>query len=413
MLQTIIHKVRKNSYFNSLIGVISLLLKHRGHYGYANVIDLETAKNNRVAKFTRITGEQVVKICGPTYYLNHRIEKHTEKEDKIDATYMIYIKNGIISGSSNTIILDKNNIIYNHISGPNVNYTDDIFCDYRKVYSIGPKTRYYTGNNDLLTVESAISFCINYNYNYYHYVFECLSKFYILEQTNLDKSIPIIIDSTAREIPQFEELLQIFNSERRQVIYLERRQQIVISNLIAFTPTLYIPANFKDYTNIKANWIKFNPSIIDYLRNTILKKYIIPNNDTKRIYISRNGNKLRSYNDIQIKTMTESIGFKTIFPERYTIEEQVLTFNNANYIIAASGAALTNIIFCRPNTTVIVLSNQKIDISIFSSIAEYLDLRMIYIVADKSNSKSLHSDFYFNPLILKNSIESIIANYDK
>ena len=38
---------------------------------------------------------------------------------------------------------------------------------------------------------------------------------------------------------------------------------------------------------------------------------------------------------------------------------------------------------------------------------------MIYIVADKSNSKSLHSDFYFNPLILKNSIESIIANYDK
>lgn len=309
----------------------------------------------------------------------------------------INLKNATVIGGSN-IILKDNKALYNHNIGENVNYSDIAFHDYRETYKLG-RNKIYLSSMQRIKMEKGISFCINYNFNYYHFVLECLSKFQLLEMSDIDISWPIIIDKTARDIPQFQELLAIFNKPKRKVIYVDRLQQVDVEDLFIFTPIHYLPANYLDIYAISCKDVAFNRSNILFLRKTIMDsigKGLTEHPSHNKIFISRHNFKRRSYNNDEIQASLEALGYTTVYPEKLTFTEQVKAFNNAECIVAASGAALTNIIFCRPNTKIYVLTNVYIDLSIFSTIAKYLDLDMTYVIADSTESKELHSSFHIH-----------------
>jgi hypothetical protein len=46
-------------------------------------------------------------------------------------------------------------------------------------------------------------------------------------------------------------------------------------------------------------------------------------------------------------------GFQVVRPELLSAQEQIEVFRSANLVVAESGAAMTNLMFMRPNTTVI------------------------------------------------------------
>lgn len=311
--------------------------------------------------------------------------------------YRINLKKATVIGGSN-IILKDNRAFYNHNIGENVNYSDNAFHDYSETYKLG-RNKIYLSSMQRIKIENGISFCINYNFNYYHFVLECLSKFQLLEMSDIDISWPIIIDKTARDIPQFQELLGIFNKTKRKIIYVDRLQQVEVEDLFIFTPIHYLPANYLDIYSISCKDVAFNRSNILFLRKTIMDSIgadLTEHPCHNKIFISRHNFKRRSYNNDEIQASLEAYGYATVYPEKLTFTEQVKVFHNAECIIAASGAALTNIIFCRPKTKIYVLTNVYLDLSIFSTIAKYLDLDMTYIIADSTESKELHSSFHID-----------------
>lgn len=311
--------------------------------------------------------------------------------------YRINLKNATVIGGSN-IILKDNKALYNHNIGENVNYSDYAFHDYRETYKLG-RNKIYLSSQQRLKVKKGISFCINYNFNYYHFVLECLPKFQLLDMSDIDISWPIIIDKTARDISQFQELLVIFNKTKRKIIYADRLQQVDVEDLFIFTPIHYLPANYRDIYSISCKDVAFNRSNILFLRKTIMDSIgadLTEHPCHNKIFISRHNFKRRSYNNDEIQASLEAYGYATVYPEKLTFAEQVKVFHNAEYIVAASGAALTNIIFCRPKTKIYVLTNVYLDLSIFSTIAKYLDLDMTYIIADSTESKELHSSFHID-----------------
>lgn len=311
--------------------------------------------------------------------------------------YQINLKNATVIGGSN-IILKDNKALYNHNSGANVNYSDNAFHDYREIYKLG-RNKIYLSSMMRLKIDKGISFCINYNFNYYHFILECLSKFQLLEMSDIDISWPIIIDKTARDIPQFQELLQIFNKTKREFIYVDRLQQVDVDNLFIFTPIHYLPANYLDIYSIRCKDVAFNKNNILFLRKTIMDsigKGLTEHKGHNKIFISRQNYKRRSYNNDEIQASLENLGYTTVYPEKLTFAEQVKVFYNAECIVAASGAALTNIIFCRPKTKIYVLTGVYLDLSIFSTIAKYLGLDMKYIIADSTDSNELHSSFHID-----------------
>jgi capsular polysaccharide biosynthesis protein len=55
----------------------------------------------------------------------------------------------------------------------------------------------------------------------------------------------------------------------------------------------------------------------------------------------------------------EAFGFATIEPQNYPIAEQIARFHAARVVVALSGAALFNVVFCKPGTRVVILETDK------------------------------------------------------
>lgn len=322
---------------------------------------------------------------------------------------LMLVKNGIVIGGSNIVLLNKTQGFYNHNYDSEVNCSDSALYDYYHEYYINKKVKIYEKRRGKrLKINEAVSFCINYSFNYYHYILECLSKFYILEKSTLRKNIPILIDSSAKYFKQFDELLCIFNRDNREVIYVDSLQYIKVNNLYLISTIQYIPTNYININSLHASSITLNFNSLKFLRTSIVRNFkeklsSIPKN--KNIFISRKNNHNRNYNNDEIEEYLKRRGFEVIQPELMSLEEQVKSFYNAKIIIAASGAALTNIIFCRPQTKIIVLFNNKLNLSIFSNIANCFKLDMMYLTGD-SSEYSIHSSFKIE---LKN-LEEILGN---
>ncbi len=76
----------------------------------------------------------------------------------------------------------------------------------------------------------------------------------------------------------------------------------------------------------------------------------------KRIYISRLGSLKRVLvNEGELEQHLAARGFTIVKPEALSVREQVALFHQADVIVAPAGAALANVLFCRPGTKVVEL----------------------------------------------------------
>lgn len=388
------NKIKENKYLYNIYKETYTYIKKKRHKVF--ILDYQNYDFPNGSNLYSL--DKTEEISFPPIYW--RKASYNQEKRILPEVNIFYIQNATVIGGSNILLINKSLGLYLHNSESEVNHSDSALLNANKEYLIDRESYIYESREfKRKNIESGISFCINYNFNYYHFVFECLSKFYILEKSNISKDIPIIIDSTARDIAQFQELIKIFNKDGREIVYVNRLQYVNIKNLFIITPIHYIPANYLDINNIMASSVTFNFECLKYLRDVILYKLeSFQNKDiySKRIFISRHNNKNREYNNDEIETFLKSKGFNVVYPEQNSLEEQVGLFYNADLIVAASGAALTNIIFCKPKTKIIVLANQKLNLAIFSNLAKCFGLNMIYLVGSHSDSKSLHSSFYID-----------------
>jgi len=78
----------------------------------------------------------------------------------------------------------------------------------------------------------------------------------------------------------------------------------------------------------------------------------------ERIFISRSGVGIkRLVNEDELIEIAEKLGFTIVAPEKYSFLEQIKIFQNANVVVGAFGAALTNILFAKPNAIVVDLQD--------------------------------------------------------
>ena len=110
----------------------------------------------------------------------------------------------------------------------------------------------------------------------------------------------------------------------------------------------------------------------------------------KRLYISR-GKCLHLPrnldNEPEILNYVLENGYKEINPENVSLDEFVCNVNAANKIIITWGSALTNLVYCKENTQVIILkskSYEREDISLFQQIINRYNLK-VKIISHENN----------------------------
>lgn len=107
------------------------------------------------------------------------------------------------------------------------------------------------------------------------------------------------------------------------------------------------------------------------------------------LYVSRNESSMRRIlNEEEILPGLRDMGFHVISPAKLSLADQIDAFRNARVVLGAHGAGLTNIMFCRPNTTLIELfPSGGVHGSAFLRLASHLGFNYYYVIGKKSENK--------------------------
>lgn len=323
--------------------------------------------------------------------------------------YSVILDSVKIIGGSNLILLFEDKVIYDLIHNDKnhkFRYTDKAIIYTNNEFCVIKAER---RTNKLTTwIDKGVFLCGNYSWNYYHFIFEILIKLYQLDGLNLNKNIPILIDRICVEIPQYHELLTILNKDKRKLIALESGKKYFVNRLYYFSCPNIIPPNFINDRNIKAEDVLFDLETINYLRHNLLT-YKSNSKFSHRLFISRSkASRRRQFNEDDVFEELRKYYFEKVHPEDYSIRDQIAMFNNAKIIIGGSGAAFTNILFCKPKCKILILSNSKIPFSGFSTIANHIGIEMCYLASDIYPRDNIHEKFNINTEKLISIINSWI-----
>lgn len=236
-------------------------------------------------------------------------------------------------------------------------------------------------NNECAT--SIASFGVH---NYYHFIFDFLFRYIAYKEFCFtSKFLHTNLQSDFQD-----KLLGVFNVEEGECLN---------AGVLRFYKKLY-------YIKPIRNMFVYNKYFMDLFLSKARSFKFGHNFSFKKIYLSRLGNPNRSLqNEKDVIEFLSSKGFDIISPEAFTIEEQISMFSEVDFVIAPSGAALTNMIFnkCPDKVKVIEICPDSIKFDgskmneFWSSFMRCLNVnhKRIYSESLSKCDKNIHKQKYF------------------
>jgi len=233
------------------------------------------------------------------------------------------------------------------------------------------------------------------SHNYYHWLIETLPRLFLIEKSGINPDYYYI----SNELPFHKSAINELGIPEEKIISPQINTCIEATNLIV--PSLVFQAKRK--TSSTGNYIKSLPSwACDWL-NSLFK---INSIKSKNFYISRkNAPARRILNESELILYLESKGFEIVELEGLAIKQQAELFMSASTIVAAHGAGLANLVFCKLGAKLIEFFPNEHPRIYYKIIAENLkiDYNCLFF---PSQNKDL--DFYVDMEILIEKIDSLI-----
>jgi hypothetical protein len=113
----------------------------------------------------------------------------------------------------------------------------------------------------------------------------------------------------------------------------------------------------------------------------------------RRLFLSRQGFQQRQLlNEAEIGAMLQQHGFEIVHPERMSFSEQVQLYHAADIIVGSASSALTNCIFCRPQTKVVALihENRSFNFRGYTSMIESSGAELMFIRGETQRHDGTH-----------------------
>jgi capsular polysaccharide biosynthesis protein len=245
------------------------------------------------------------------------------------------------------------------------------------------------------------------SWNYFHALLEFFPKLYLARKF-IDKDTPILVDETYESYPSIQELIEILGF--KNIIYVKHSEEIFVSKLYYLTSPFDV--TFNKSTKFDLDDLEFSNILLDYInfikRRLVTKNAISKKGYPQRIFLTRDNNKVRQYNNNEIEAVAKKLGFTFIDSSLLTLSEQYNIFNNASYIAGPTGASWTNLIFCKEHTKALIWMNENWgNFPIFSTISNLFSIDLEYIKTSNCD-KDYHGSYYLDPKSFEKAIKAII-----
>lgn len=313
-------------------------------------------------------------VCIPEYFEKGRMQ--LEKFESPDI-YVAEINEASVIGGSNVLL--ANNYLLSDAAYYDKEHRIDIRYSAIKKVVDGIAMIEDTVLED--TYEKAICLVGAASFNYYHLVVEILSRLTFVDSYNEYKGYPIIVDEIVLNIPQFKTALMYINKYNHPIIKLKKGKKYHIKNLVVPSSNVWMPTNVYNRNTIRTGDFMISETVLKNIRDSV--GVWEKSKPWRKIFISRkNAQAVRLSNEEAVRNTFAQNGFEIVFTEEMTFEQQVECFGQAACVIATSGAALTNTIFCQKGTIIgcIIPSNHRF--YMYSTIAYLLGLEPIFLDAE-------------------------------
>ena len=332
------------------------------------------------------------------------------KEVEMKDLYLSECSDVIITGNSDMVVDLKNHCVINDFC-----YDMD-----ESVFFVDGLAYRFKQNNCLLRsnfsapieeIETGIMLSGKFSHNYYHSVYENISRLLLLNNKTVSEDVPLLVDKYTVSTPSLCQMIDFMMESKRNIIVLKESQLYRCHHLYYIDhPHCLIPHVWK--TKNSYNQESVFDSIFIKRQHDILVNYKSSKMFGKRIFLTRSNTTSRHYNEQDIFEVLKKYDFVKIDPATLTLPEQVSVFFNAEWIIGGSGAAFTNLLFCNKGCKVLCFYSipEKKGSPLFNAIAMINGATFWHYNPDKfDNSGYVHSDYYIDPVRLENVLLNHLA----
>ncbi len=233
------------------------------------------------------------------------------------------------------------------------------------IFSSVKVIRFKRYNNSIATLTTS------HQSSYFHWLFNVLPKFHLLEKSGLgyDK-IYIEVKNKFQK-----ETIKILGYDKEKIINSSECKFLSASNLIV--PSL------PDYDNI------FN--ITDWTCKFLRQSFLNYNSESlnpclrksKKIYISRaDATRRKISNEFEIISFLEKYEFSVVKLEHLSFLDQVNLFRNVEVVVAPHGGGLSNIVFCSEKAKIIEIFSPSYIVLCYWFLSQQIGLDYYYLLGE-------------------------------
>jgi hypothetical protein len=335
---------------------------------------------------------------------------------KLPELYLAEIHNAVVIGGHNPVLVSDSIALYDDYLHPNKDQFD--YSQAGDIITYGSVDSTNRIHVDLILrrgndIDQGVLLSGTYSNNYYHWIVEFLSRFWIIDQYPEYKHLPLIIDAHLH--PNFLEALKMANSDERSFIPIRYGEGYRVKKLIIPSKLAFMPMNLKNGVSLSYTHDAVSPLAIAFLREKFgVERRVLNQRQSRRIYISRKTGKYRKLlNEEEIEHLFKKYGFVVVRPELLSFQEQLDIFSSAEIIAGPTGSAFTNMIFS-PSSTKIILFHTHTSY-LFSSIAHIIGQDLIYVTGVDvagTHPKEYHWNFCVDVADAEEAIRLVISDFD-
>lgn len=311
--------------------------------------------------------------------------------------YITTINNCIVTGASNFLNVDRG-IICHDLFRCSHDYTSE---ELHGRFIINSKKSLITRVSNIKAqdeIQEGAVFTDAVSGNYAHFLTEVLPRIFIFIKECPHTKTSLIIDCNLH--PNLMEALEMAVGESVDLVGLDMGEALLVKSLQVVSTCGYIPFERRAKTKnlIDHSDGVFSPNVLcamrDFIKNNILDTAEVKKH--KKIFIKRNSHYRNANNAKDIEDMLIAEGFFMIEPEKLSFKEQVNLFSNAEVLVGATGAAFANLIFCKPETKIIILISdyKNMIYGYWQNMASAVGNKVTYVIGECDDlSSQLHSNF--------------------
>ncbi len=327
-------------------------------------------------------------------------------------SFVAELNDAIITGDAN-LIISHNGILLNDelVDFPSEEYgIKSHYIKFRhqnKVLLTNKRPRFKK-------IRKGILISCDHSFNYFHWLVETLPKLLLVDSIGRFNDVPLLIPNGLHE--NLEAALMKVNINGRHIIRLQCGEAYKVKQLIYPSALSRVLDHYKGKLSFNTDIVlshKWVYAVSKTMRLVTEKK------PWRKLFLTRRKG-IRSLGNLQeIEQLLFDNGYEIIELEGLSMNDQITLFSQASVVIAPSGAALTNMLFCRPGTKVIALtSNHELtNYYLWSQVAGITGLDLTTISGQRlyniTNIYAVHDDYIIDLKILKDTIQSLEHSNEK